>query len=96
MSQDMDPFTEAVTRILQEALHAMWLLAEEAKADVIREQETARKAIEEAPQVIKENSEDTEKFNSLTSEVEALKAAGSNTQPFGIMKDIIWLWSDPI
>jgi myosin-5 len=60
---------------LQEALHAMCLLAEEAKADVIREQETARKAIEEAPQVIKENSEDTEKFNSLTSEVEALKAS---------------------
>ncbi|KAL9810981.1 hypothetical protein AtNW77_Chr5g0104941 [Arabidopsis thaliana] len=77
MSQDMDPFTEAVTRILQ-ALHAMWLLAEEAKADVIREQETARKAIEEAPQVIKENSEDTEKFNSLTSEVEALKVCVFN------------------
>ncbi|AED92847.1 myosin [Arabidopsis thaliana] len=75
MSQDLEPFTEAVTRILQEALHAMCLLAEEAKADVIREQETARKAIEEAPQVIKENSEDTEKFNSLTSEVEALKAS---------------------
>ncbi|ANM69241.1 myosin [Arabidopsis thaliana] len=72
---DLEPFTEAVTRILQEALHAMCLLAEEAKADVIREQETARKAIEEAPQVIKENSEDTEKFNSLTSEVEALKAS---------------------
>jgi myosin-5 len=45
---------------------------------VIREQETARKAIEEAPQVIKENSEDTEKFNSLTSEVEALKVSVFN------------------
>ncbi|KAG7551354.1 Dilute domain [Arabidopsis thaliana x Arabidopsis arenosa] len=76
MSQDMEPFTEAVTTILQEALHAMWLLVEEANADVIREREAARKAIEEAPpQVIKETSEDTEKFNSLTSEVEALKAS---------------------
>ncbi|CAL9231011.1 unnamed protein product [Arabidopsis halleri] len=61
---------------LQEALHAMWLLVEEANSDVIREQEAARKAIEEAPpQVIKETSEDTEKINSLTSEVEALKAS---------------------
>ncbi|KAL1189111.1 Myosin-17 [Cardamine amara subsp. amara] len=62
----------------QEALQAMRLEVEEAKAAVIREREAARKAIEEAPPVIKETPvlvEDTEKINSLTSEVEALKAS---------------------
>jgi len=54
----------------------MWLQVEEANAVVVREREAARKAIEEAPPVIKEIPvlvEDTEKINSLTSEVEALK-----------------------
>ena len=54
----------------------MRLQVEEANAAVVREREAARKAIEEAPPVIKEIPvlvEDTEKINSLTSEVEALK-----------------------
>jgi myosin V len=61
---------------LQETLHDMQLQVEEAKALVVNEREAARKAIEEAPPVIKETPvlvEDTEKINSLTAEVEQLK-----------------------
>ena len=39
---------------LQEALHAMLVQVEEANSMVIKEREAARKAIEEAPPVIKE------------------------------------------
>ncbi|PWZ32837.1 Myosin-17 [Zea mays] len=62
---------------LQETLHDMQLQVEESKAMVVKEREAARKAIEEAPPVIKETPvlvEDTEKINSLTTEVEQLKA----------------------
>ena len=61
---------------LQETLHDMQLQVEEAKAMVVKEREAARKAIEDAPPVIKETPvlvEDTEKINSLTAEVEQLK-----------------------
>ncbi|KAJ4953949.1 hypothetical protein NE237_030781 [Protea cynaroides] len=61
---------------LQDALHALQLQVEEANARVIREQEAARKAIEEAPPVIKETPvivQDTEKIDALTAEVENLK-----------------------
>ncbi|GMQ06030.1 hypothetical protein CsSME_00050781 [Camellia sinensis var. sinensis] len=63
---------------LQDALHAMQIQVEEANAKVIKEQEAARKAIEEAPPVIKETPvivQDTAKIDSLTAEVESLKAS---------------------
>ncbi|XP_059594815.1 LOW QUALITY PROTEIN: myosin-17 [Vitis vinifera] len=58
--------------------HAMQLQIEEANAMVIREREAAREAIEEAPPVTKETPvivQDTEKVDSLTAEVERLKAS---------------------
>ena len=54
----------------------MQMQVEEANARVIKEQEAARKAIEEAPPVIKETPvivQDTAKIDSLKSEVESLK-----------------------
>ncbi|XP_015571725.1 myosin-17 isoform X1 [Ricinus communis] len=62
---------------LQDALHAMQMQVEEANARVIKEQEAARKAIEDAPPVIKETPvivQDTEKVEKLMAEVESLKA----------------------
>ncbi|KAG6413856.1 hypothetical protein SASPL_126571 [Salvia splendens] len=62
---------------LQEALHSMQIQVEEANARVIKEQEAARKAIEDAPPVIKETPvvvQDTAKIDALTAEVESLKA----------------------
>lgn len=61
---------------LQDALHAMQLQVEEANAKVIKEQEAARKAIEETPPLIKETPvivQDMEKIDLLTAEVEDLK-----------------------
>ncbi|KAL5213002.1 hypothetical protein ABZP36_023849 [Zizania latifolia] len=61
---------------LQETLYDTQQV-EEAKAMVVKEREASRKAIEEAPPVIKETPvlvEDTEKIYSLTVEVEQLKA----------------------
>ncbi|KAL5198356.1 hypothetical protein ABZP36_001868 [Zizania latifolia] len=66
---------------LQETLHDTQQQVEEAKGMVVKEREAARKAIEEAPPVIKETSvlvEDTEKINSMTIEVEQLKALLQN------------------
>ncbi|KAJ6715347.1 MYOSIN [Salix viminalis] len=62
---------------LQDALHDMQVQIEEAKSMVVKEREAARKAIEEAPPVIKEMPvmvQDTEKINSLSAEVEKLRA----------------------
>ncbi|KAG5229197.1 plant myosin MYS1 family protein [Salix suchowensis] len=62
---------------LQDALHDMQVQIEEAKSVVVKEREAARKAIEEAPPVIKEMPvmvQDTEKINSLSAEVEKLRA----------------------
>uniref|UniRef100_A0A2P2MP45 Myosin-17-like isoform X2 n=6 Tax=Rhizophora mucronata TaxID=61149 RepID=A0A2P2MP45_RHIMU len=62
---------------LQHALQAMQSQVEEANSMVIKEQEAAQKAIEEASPVIKETPlivQDTEKIDSLTAEVEKLKA----------------------
>uniref|UniRef100_A0A6M2F8R2 Myosin motor domain-containing protein n=1 Tax=Populus davidiana TaxID=266767 RepID=A0A6M2F8R2_9ROSI len=62
---------------LQDALHAMQVQVEEAKSMVVKEREAAQKAIEEAPPVIKEMPvmvQDTEKINSLSAEVEKLRA----------------------
>ncbi|CAA2963473.1 myosin-17-like [Olea europaea subsp. europaea] len=62
---------------LQEALHSMQIQVEEANARVIKEQEAARKAIEEVPPVVKETPvmvQDTAKIDALTAEVESLKA----------------------
>ncbi|KAK1298084.1 hypothetical protein QJS10_CPB14g01384 [Acorus calamus] len=62
---------------LHEALHAMQLQVEEANTMLLKEREAARKAIEEAPPVIKETPvlvQDTEKIDALTTEVENLKA----------------------
>lgn len=60
----------------------MQLQVEEANAQVIKEREAARKAIEEAPPVVKETPvfvEDTEKINSLMAEVENLKVGSHST-----------------
>ncbi|XP_057962768.1 myosin-9 [Malania oleifera] len=62
---------------LQNFLQAMQSKIDETNALLVKEQEAARKAIEEAPPVIKETQvmvEDTEKVDSLTAEVESLKA----------------------
>ncbi|XP_038710394.1 myosin-17-like isoform X2 [Tripterygium wilfordii] len=62
---------------LQEALRAMQLQVEEANSIVIKERDAARKAIEEAPPIVKETPilvQDTEKIDLLTAEVESLKA----------------------
>ncbi|GAV72973.1 Myosin_head domain-containing protein/IQ domain-containing protein/DIL domain-containing protein/Myosin_N domain-containing protein [Cephalotus follicularis] len=62
---------------LQDTLRMLHIQLEEANARVIKEQEAARKAIEEAPPIIKETAvliQDTEKVDSLTAEVESLKA----------------------
>ncbi|KAK6139637.1 hypothetical protein DH2020_026621 [Rehmannia glutinosa] len=56
---------------LQEALHSMQIQVEEANARVVKEREAARKAIEEAPPVIKE----TPVMASLLSEKEAAEEA---------------------
>ncbi|KAL1224094.1 Myosin-5 [Cardamine amara subsp. amara] len=60
---------------LQEALHTMQLQLKEATAMVIKEQEAARIAIEEASPVNKEPVviEDTKKIDSLSNEIEKLK-----------------------
>lgn len=60
---------------LQEALHTMRSQLKEATVMVLKEQEAARKAIEEASSVNKEPVvvEDTEKINSLSNEIEKLK-----------------------
>ncbi|KAL7096035.1 hypothetical protein ACP275_10G058900 [Erythranthe tilingii] len=63
---------------LQEALHSMQIQVEEANARVVKEQELARKAIEEAPPIIKETPvmvQDTAKIDALSAEVENLKAS---------------------
>ncbi|KAJ8494164.1 hypothetical protein OPV22_015885 [Ensete ventricosum] len=62
---------------LQDMLHEMQLQVEEAKSTVIKEREAARKAIEAALPIIKENPvlvQDTEKIDSLNAEIENLKA----------------------
>ncbi|XP_018844736.2 myosin-17-like isoform X3 [Juglans regia] len=62
---------------LQDALHSMQKQVEEANARVIQEREATRKAIEEAPPVVKETPviiQDMEKIDHLTAEVESLKA----------------------
>lgn len=54
----------------------MQVKVEDANARVIKEREVSRKAIEEAPPVIKETPimvQDTSKIDALTAEVESLK-----------------------
>lgn len=60
---------------LQEALHTMRSQLKKSTVMVLKEQEAARKAIEEASLVNKEPVvvEDTEKINSLSNEIEKLK-----------------------
>ncbi|KAK4774724.1 hypothetical protein SAY86_009659 [Trapa natans] len=61
----------------QDALHALQKQLEEANANILKEREAARKAIEETPPVIKETPvmvEDTEKIDMLAAEVKSLKA----------------------
>ncbi|ESR64794.1 hypothetical protein CICLE_v10007325mg [Citrus x clementina] len=66
---------------LQDALQAMQLQVEEANFRILKEQEAARKAIEEAPPIVKETPvivHDTEKIESLTAEVDSLKVCTLN------------------
>lgn len=68
---------------LQEALRIMHLQVEEANANVIKDREAARKAIEEAPPVIKETPvliQDSKKIDLLSSEVENLKVRALNLE----------------
>lgn len=60
---------------LQEALHTMRSQLKKSTVMVLKEQEAARKAIEEASLVNKEPVvvEDTEKISSLSNEIEKLK-----------------------
>nr|GMD55840.1 myosin-11 isoform X1 [Ipomoea batatas] len=63
---------------LQESLEAMQKKVDEAKALAVKEQEAAKKAIDEAPPVLQETPvyvEDTEKLESLTEEVKSLQAS---------------------
>ncbi|THU71937.1 hypothetical protein C4D60_Mb04t06810 [Musa balbisiana] len=63
---------------LQSSLQAMQSKVDETTAMLVKEREAAKKAIEDAPPVIKENTvlvQDTEKIDSLTDEVENLKAS---------------------
>lgn len=78
---------------LQDALQAMQLQVEEANFRILKEQEAARKAIEEAPPIVKETPvivHDTEKIESLTAEVDSLKVCILNwviiivKLPFGL------------
>ncbi|WOL02730.1 Myosin-9 like [Canna indica] len=62
---------------LQDMLHAMQVQAKEDKSMLIKEYEAAQKAIKDAPPSIKETHvfvQDTEKLETLTAEVEHLKA----------------------
>ncbi|KAK8956163.1 hypothetical protein KSP40_PGU012718 [Platanthera guangdongensis] len=62
---------------LQDVLHDMQQQVMEANSMVIKEREASRKAIEEAPPIIKETHvlvQDVEKISSLIAEVEHLKA----------------------
>lgn len=61
---------------LQNTVQALQTKVDESNAELVKEREAAKKAIEEAPPVIKETQvfvEDTKKVDSLTSEVENLK-----------------------
>ncbi|ONK66463.1 uncharacterized protein A4U43_C06F8340 [Asparagus officinalis] len=77
LRSDLEEAKAAEITKLQETLHEMQLQADETKSLLIKEREIARKAIEEAPPVIKETPvlvQDTEKIDSLTAEVEHVKA----------------------
>ncbi|KAL9242136.1 hypothetical protein vseg_016167 [Gypsophila vaccaria] len=70
-----DEKSQEVTK-LQEALQVMQLQLEEANGLIIKEREEAKKAIVEAPPLVKEVPvmvEDTEKVESLTAEINDLK-----------------------
>lgn len=72
MQMDLE---EEITK-LQSSLQATQNKVDETNAMLVKEREAARKAIEEAPPVIKETTvlvQDTEKIDSLTAEVEHLK-----------------------
>ncbi|KAI3772786.1 hypothetical protein L6452_03979 [Arctium lappa] len=61
----------------QDALRMMQIQIDEANAKVIEEREAARKAIEDAPPLVKQTPvivQDTEKVDTLTAEIESLKA----------------------
>lgn len=83
MQTDLEEAKAQEIAKLQDALHEKQLQVEEANSMVIKEREAARKAIEEAPPVIKETPvivQDTERINSLISEVEKLKVCMRNCQ----------------
>lgn len=75
MQTDLEEAKVQEVAKLQDALHNMRSQLKEATVMVLKEQEAARIAIEEAGSVKKEPVvvEDTEKINSLSSEIEKLK-----------------------
>ncbi|GAB2293322.1 hypothetical protein Dimus_027524 [Dionaea muscipula] len=75
LRSDLEEAKALETAKLQETVTALQLELDEAKSMVIKEREAARRAIEEAPPVIKETPviiEDTEKINSLAAELERM------------------------
>lgn len=83
MQTDLEETKAQETAKLQDMLHEMQLQVEETNSLLNREREASRKAIEEAPPVIKETPvfvEDTEKIDSLTAEVEHLKVGSLNSR----------------
>uniref|UniRef100_A0A7N0V8G2 Dilute domain-containing protein n=2 Tax=Kalanchoe fedtschenkoi TaxID=63787 RepID=A0A7N0V8G2_KALFE len=73
---DLEEAKAQETVKLQNSLQDMQAKLDEANALIVIEQETAKKAIEEAPPVVKETQvivEDTKKIDSLTAEVESQK-----------------------
>ncbi|KAK3010220.1 hypothetical protein RJ639_011859 [Escallonia herrerae] len=76
---------------LQNSLEAMQNKVDESNALLVKEREAARKAIEEAPPVIKETQviiEDTKKVESLAAEVDTLKVTAYNI--FSIISAACW------
>ncbi|KAG6532671.1 hypothetical protein ZIOFF_006521 [Zingiber officinale] len=77
MQTDLEESKAHEVHKFQTMLSEMQLQVEETKSMLIREHVAARKALEEAPPVIKETTilvQDMEKINSLTAQVEQLKA----------------------
>ena len=80
MQTDLEEAKAQEIAKLQNSLEAMQKKVDEANALLVKERESAKKAIQEAPPVIKEVPvyvEDTNKVESLTEEINSLKVRDS-------------------
>lgn len=76
MQTDLEDAKEKEIAKLQNSLQALQTKVEETNALLVQEREAVKKAIEEAPPIIQETevaTENTEKIDCLTAEVEQLK-----------------------